>query len=442
MTKSKAKPKPKAETAKPGAVPKPDAARILLQELMSTPAEPPGAKRSWWRRAGRVVLVPALAVLSGLILGGVLIALTSQEVWQAFQVSVLQGIGTSFAVVFRAYAALFAGAFGNPVQMVVALQSGDPLAVRRAFNPILESMVAATPYIFAGLSVALAFRGGLFNIGAEGQIFVGAITATYVGYALVGLPMIVHLPLALAAGALGGALWGFIPGWLKARTGAHEVINTIMMNYIAFRLSDWLLTGPMMRPDSFNPVSPTIQVSAMLPRFFADPIRFHLGFFVALLVAYLVYWFLFRTTWGFNLRTAGSNPNAARYAGIKTGRWIFLTMSLAGALAGLAGTNEVLGVNHNLAMAFSSGYGFDSIALALLGRSHPLGVVLASLFFGTLRSGARRMQVVSGIPIDIISVIQAMILAFMAAPAIIRTIYRLRQPAEAGEEVLVRGWGG
>jgi simple sugar transport system permease protein len=303
-------------------------------------------------------------------------------------------------------------------------------------------MVAATPYIFAGLSVALAFRGGLFNIGAEGQIFVGAITATYVGYALVGVPMIVHLPLALAAGALGGALWGFIPGWLKARTGAHEVINTIMMNYIAFRLSDWLLTGPMMRPDSFNPVSPTIQASAMLPRFFADPIRFHLGFFFALLVAYLVYWLLFRTTWGFNLRTAGSNPNAARYAGINTGRWIILTMSLAGALAGLAGTNEVLGVNHNLAMAFSSGYGFDSIALALLGRSHPLGVVLASLFFGTLRSGARRMQVVSGIPIDIISVIQAMILAFMAAPAIIRTIYRLRQPAEAGEEVLVRGWGG
>jgi simple sugar transport system permease protein len=183
---------------------------------------------------------------------------------------------------------------------------------------------------------------------------------------------------------------------------AHEVINTIMMNYIAFRLSDWLLTGPMMRPDSFNPVSPTIQVSAMLPRFFADPIRFHLGFFFALLVAYGVYWFLFRSTWGFNLRTAGSNPNAARYAGINTGRWIILTMTLAGALAGLAGTNEVLGVNHNLAMAFSSGYGFDSIALALLGRSHPLGVVLASLFFGTLRSGARRMQVVSGIPIDII----------------------------------------
>ena len=442
MTKSKAKPKSKPEASKPATGGQADAGHVLIQELMAGPPESPGSKRSWWRRVGQAALVPALAVLSGLLLGGVLIAVTSPEVHEAFQVSVLNGIVTAFAVVFRAYLALFAGAFGDPVKMTLALQSGDPEAIRRAFNPILESMVAATPYIFAGLSVALAFRGGLFNIGAEGQIFVGAITATYAGYALTGLPAIIHIPVALAAGALGGALWGFIPGYLKARTGAHEVINTIMMNYIAFRLSDWLLTGPMMRPDSFNPVSPTIQESAMLPRFFADPIRLHLGFFLALVTAYLVYWFLFRTTWGFDLRTAGANPRAARYAGIKTGRWIILTMTLAGALAGLAGTNEVLGVNHNLAMAFSSGYGFDAIAIALLGRSHPLGVVLASLLFGTLRSGARRMQVVSGIPIDIILVIQAMILAFIAAPAIIRAIYRLRQPAEAEAEVLVRGWGG
>jgi simple sugar transport system permease protein len=442
VTKSKGKPQTKPGGAPRQPPPEPDAGHVLIQELTTAPPEPPGAKRSWWRRAWRVAQVPVLAVISGLALGGVLIALTSPEVHAAFQQSILAGIGTAFAVVFRAYVALFAGAFGDPLRMIAAFQSGDPLAMRRAFNPILESMVSATPYIFAGLSVALGFRGGLFNIGAEGQIFVGAITATFVGYALVGLPLVIHLPLAVAAGALGGALWGYIPGWLKARTGAHEVINTIMMNYIAFRLSDWLLTGPMKRPESANPVSPTIQESAFLPRFFADPIRFHLGFFLALAVAYLVYWFLFRSTWGFNLRTAGANPNAARYAGINTGRWIIITMSLSGALAGLAGTNEVLGVNHNLAMAFSSGYGFDSIALALLGRSHPLGVVLASILFGTLRSGARRMQVVSGIPIDIVSVIMAMILAFMAAPAIIRTIYRLRQPAEAAEEVRVSGWGG
>jgi ABC-type uncharacterized transport system permease subunit len=443
VTKKTSKPKSRSPSKpEPPAPGEPDAGHVLIQETMAVPPEPPGKRRSWWRRALQVALVPVLAVITGLAVGGVLIAVTSPEVWAAFQQSFLRGIGTAFFVVFRAYGALFAGAFGNPVQMIAAIQSGSPLEVRRAFNPILESMVAATPYIFAGLAVALGFRGGLFNIGAEGQIFIGAITATFVGYSLVGLPAIIHIPLALAAGALGGAFWGFIPGILKARTGAHEVINTIMMNYIAFRLSDWVLTGPMKRPDSFNPVSPTIQPSAMLPRFFQEPIRFHLGFFIALATAYLVYWFLFRTTWGFDLRTAGANPSAARYAGIKTARWITLTMTLSGALAGLAGTNEVLGVNHNLAMAFSSGYGFDSIALALLGRSHPFGVVLASLLFGTLRSGATKMQVVSGIPIDIISVIMATILAFMAAPAIIRTIYRLKAPAEAEEEVLVRGWGG
>jgi hypothetical protein len=211
-------------------------------------------------------------------------------------------------------------------------------------------MVAATPYIFAGLSVALAFRGGLFNIGAEGQIFIGAITpptSDTPWSAADGDP-----PAGAGCRGAGRRARGFIPAGWKARTGAHEVINTIMMNYIAFRLSDWLLTGPMKRPDSFNPVSPTIQLSAMLPRFFADPIRFHLGFFFALLVAYGVYWFLFRSTWGFNLRTAGSNPNAARYAGINTGRWIILTMSLWGAGHWRALTKSC--VNHNWRWPFSA----------------------------------------------------------------------------------------
>ncbi len=442
MTKTRKPGKPRKSVAPKSVAPAPaDAGAILAQELMGQAGpelEPTGGR---WQNLRRVALVPALAVVSGLVAGAVLIAMTSPAVWEAWGRSPLEALVAAFVAVGRAYGALFAGAIGDPLRIISALQSGEALAIRRAFNPILESMVSATPYIFAGLAVALGFRGGLFNIGAEGQIFVGAITAAYVGYSLTGLPAILHIPLAMAAGALGGAAWGFIPGWLKARTGAHEVINTIMLNYVAFRLSDWLLTGPMKRPDTFNPVSPTILDSAKLPRFFEQPIRFHLGFFLALGVAYLVYWFLFRTTWGFNLRTAGANPFAARYAGIKTGTWIVLAMTISGALAGLAGSNEVLGVNYNLAMAFSSGYGFDSIALALLGRSHPLGVVLAALLFGTLRSGATRMQVVTGIPIDIISVIQAMILAFMAAPAIIRTIYRLRQPAEA-EEVLVRGWGG
>jgi ABC-type uncharacterized transport system permease subunit len=328
--------------------------------------------------------------------------------------------------------------------MIAALQSGNPLAIRKAFYPFFESLVASTPYIFGGLSVALGFRAGLFNIGAEGQIFIGAIFSAFVGYAVTGLPFFIHMPLAFLAGAVGGGLWGMIPGWLKAKTGAHEVINTIMMNYIAFRLSDWLLTGLMKRPDSANPVSPTIQDSAKLFRFFGDPIRFHFGFFVALFVAWLVYWFLFKTRWGFDMRTVGSNPRAARYAGMSVSFIIILAMTLSGALAGMAGANEVLGLNYNLAMAFSSGYGFDSIALALLGNSHPLGVVLAALLFGFLRNGATNMQLKAGVPIDIISIFQALVLVFIATPAIIRTIYRLKAPAEGEAEggVTVTGWGG
>ncbi len=421
-----------------GTAEKKDAGKILLEELIDAgPAE-----QTRWQRLWRVIVIPILAILTGLILGGVFIALTSQEVYSAFGQSIGQGLKVSFQVVLEAYQALFAGSIGDPARIVAALRSGDDLEIRRAFNPFLESLVAATPYIYGGLAVALGFRSGLFNIGVEGQLFLGATFSVFVGYSITGLPAIIHIPLALLAGALGGGLWGFIPGWLKAKTGGHEVINTIMMNYIAFRLSDYLLTGPMKRPESFVPASPDIQPSAMLPRFFAEPIRFHLGFFIALAVAWLVYWFLFRTKWGFDLRTVGANPNAARYAGMSIVGSTVLAMSLSGALGGLAGTNEVLGVNHNLAMAFSAGYGFDSIALALLGKSHPLGVVLAALLFGTLRNGATRMQVAAGIPIDIISILQALILAFVAAPAIIRTIYRLRAPAEAEETIFARGWGG
>jgi len=413
------------------------AAQIFLEEITTGGLKPGGKNRSFFR----TISVPALAILSGLIFGGIFIILTTPEVYLAFGQSIGAGLKAAWDSVWNAYVALFTGSIGDPVRWVTAIQSGDLLEIRRAFNPFLESLVASTPYIFGGLAVALGFRSGVFNIGVEGQIFIGAITSAFVGYSITGLPAIVHIPLALLAGALGGFLWGYVPGWLKAKTGGHEVINTIMMNYIAFFLSDWLLSGPMKSPGQFNPISPTIQESAMLPTFFGPPIRFHLGFFIALGVAYLVYWLLFKTTWGFNLRSVGANLFAARYAGINVTRYIILAMSLSGALAGLAGANEVMGLNHNLAMAFSSGYGFDSIALALLGNNHPLGVVLAALLFGTLRNGATRMQVAAQIPIDIISILQAVILMFIAAPAIIRTIYRLRVPTTSETTVLTSGWG-
>jgi len=426
----------KHQKKEPGKIEK--AGKIFIEELTA----PPPKGQSFWRRTGTALLIPTLAILTGLLISGLFIIITSEDVYAAFGRSIGAGFLESLSTAVNAYVALFTGAFGDPVKIANALASGEADAIRRAFNPFFESLVASTPFIFAGLSVALGFQAGLFNIGAEGQLFIGAIFATFVGYAI-NLPAILHIPLAIFAGMLGGAIWGFIPGWLKAKTGGHEVINTIMMNYIAFRLSELLLRGVMRRPESFNPVSPFILDSARLPRFFGSPIRFHMGFFVALLVAFLVWWFLYKTRWGFDFRSVGANPHASRYAGMSIVVTIVAAMSLAGALAGLAGTTEVLGLNFNLAVAFSSGYGFDAIAIALLGRSHPLGVVLAALLFGVLRNGATKMQLSAGIPIDIISVLQAMILLFIATPAIIRTIYRLPKPGYGEEEeVFVRGWGG
>lgn len=402
-----------------------DAGKIFLEEVSKSP-----------------LTVTILAIISGLILGGLLVAVTTEEVYQAFGVSFWEGIKSAASAAWSTYTALFNGSVGNPAKIAAAIRGGDAAEIRRAVNPFFESLVVSTPFIFAGLAVALGFRVGLFNIGAEGQLYIGAATTVTAAIFLKGLPAIIHIPISLLAGFIGGGLWGFIPGLLKAKTGAHEVINTIMMNYIAFRLSEFLLRGPLKNPDGFTPVTTTIEDSAKLFRFFKPPIRFHLGFFIALFVAYLVYLLLFKTTWGYTLRTVGSNPRGAKYAGMNIVQSTIIAMVLSGGLAGLAGANEVLGVNHTLALAFSSGYGFDAIALALLGKSNPLGVVLSAIMFGFLRRGAIQMQLSAGIPIDIISILQAFILAFIAAPAIIRTIYRLKEPDLDLDAVTLRGWGG
>lgn len=394
--------------------------------MSNTAAPDPDAGKTEKKRSAlaQEFLIPVLAVVTGLIVGAIVILASGENP-------------------FVAYGALFAGSFGAPADFITGFQSyfatGETQELVKAIYPFTESLVTATPYIFAGLSVALGFRCGLFNIGAEGQFFMGALASAFVGYSLKGLPMIVHLPLAILAGALGGAIWGMIPGYLKARFGAHEVVNTIMMNWIAFRLSDWLLSGPM-KSSGFRPVTPNIEASAELPRLFEAPLRFNIGFFIALAVAYLVYWFLFKTTLGFEIRSVGANPDAAKYAGMNIVRNFVLVMFLAGGLAGLAGTAQVLGVDHWVGQGFSAGYGFDAIALALLGKSHPVGVVLAALLFGFLRSGATDMQSMAGIPIDIISIIQGMVIVFIAAPDIIRWLYRIRMTKKE-ETILTRGWG-
>jgi len=392
------------------------------------------------------VLLPALAVFTGLLAGAIIIAITNVNAlaaWGHFFQSPLNALSATWSAVATAYGALFLGAIGNPKEMVAAFQNyfstGQTVQLYKAIYPFTNSLVTATPYIFAGLAVALGFRCGLFNIGAEGQFYVGALGSAFVGYSITTLPWFIHLPLALLGGALAGAIWGAIPGYLKAKFGAHEVVNTIMMNYIAFLLTDWLLNGPMKAP-GYRPVTPTIQTTAELPRFFPAPLRFNWGFFLGLAVAGLVYWFLFKTTLGFEVRAVGSNPNAAKYAGMSIVKNFVLVMAMSGALAGLAGAAQVLGTDHWIGQGFSAGYGYDSIALALLGNSHPVGVVLAALLFGILRSGATSMQSLAGIPIDIISVIQSLIIIFVAAPEIIRWLYRLRN-IRIEQTVLTRGWG-
>lgn len=400
------------------------------------------------RGALDAMTVPVLAIFTALVISGLIIAFSDATVLAALP-NVLSDpltlLGSIWHSVSTAYLALLSGAFGQPDQMAEGVQSlltkGDDTTLLKAIYPLSETLVASTPYIFAGLSVAVGFRAGLFNIGAEGQLFIGALASAYVGYSITGLPWFIHLPLALIAGIVAGAIWGIIPGYLKAKTGAHEVINTIMMNYIAFNLADWLLTGPMMARGG-NPRTPEISPEAFLPAFFPAPLRVHFGFVIAIAVAIFIYWFLFKTTLGFELRTVGASPSAAKYAGMNITRNFVLAMGIAGGLAGLAGANELLGVNHFMANSFSPGYGFDSIALALLGKSHPFGVVLSALLFGFLRNGATRMQSVANVPTDIISILQALIIAFIAAPAIVRWIYRVRAARVTEGEVFTRGWGG
>jgi simple sugar transport system permease protein len=422
----------------------------MAEEKTPKPKSPSPEKHTpAWRQALGSLLVPVLAIFTALVVSAVLILASDVKVLTAYS-HFFQNPGGALAATGKAiadaYGALFLGAIGNPGEMARAIgtyfATGDTKPLIAAFWPLSESLVTSTPYIFAGLAVALGFKCNLFNIGVEGQLYIGALASVWIGYNVTGLPAIIHMPLAFLGGALAAALWAAIPGYLRARTGAHEVINTIMMNYIAFRLADWLVNGPMKRGGAAGhiPITPSILPSAEIPKFFPDPIRFHAGFFIALGIAALVYWFLWKTTLGFEIRTVGANMRAARYGGINVGRNMVLAMALSGALAGMAGANEVLAVNHNVAGAFSPGYGFDSIALALLGKSHPLGVVLASLLFGTLRNGATRMQSLADIPIDIIVIVQAMVIMFIAAPPIIRWIYRLK--AEGGlDMVLTRGWG-
>ena len=341
------------------------------------------------------------------------------------------------ALVVASIAILISGS--NPIQAYLALAEGAFGSV----DSLVVTIIKSTPLLIAGLGVAVAFRGGLFNIGVEGQLFVGSIATVIVGTAF-HAPAYIHMPLTLLAGTLAGALWAAIPGYLKAKSGANEVITTIMTNYIAIRVITWSVgaRGPLRKVTSVVPETKSIFESARLPDLLANT-RLHAGILIALLMALLIYLLLFRTTLGIEIRTVGMNLHAARYAGINVDRTIVLTMALSGGLAGLAGAIQVMGLPpYNFRTGFNVGYGFDSIAVAVLGSIHPLGITIASFLFGAMDAGARLMQLRARVPIEIITILQGLILMFVAANQIIRSIYHIRTRGNEESINLTQSWGG
>ncbi|MDQ3782760.1 MAG: ABC transporter permease [Actinomycetota bacterium] len=370
----------------------------------------------------RSLAMPALAFVTALIIGAFIIALSNVDLLpQLFSDpgTTLAAMGTE---VWTSYRALVRGAVGS-------------------VQAISETLFATTPLILASLGVAIGFRAGLFNIGAQGQMLVGGMCAAWVGiYA--NLPGPLHVIMALLAGVVGGMVWGGIPGLLKARTGAHEVITTIMFNFIALYLVQWLLSIPLFQEAGRNnPVSEPLRPSAHLPSLFGSSYRVTIGFVIAVAAVFAVRWLLFQSSLGFEFRVLGLNPEAGRYAGMSVGGLMTLAMALAGGLAGIAGANQIMGLEPFKATTSLAGsVGFDAITVALLGRSHPVGVLWAALLFGAFKAGGREMQGAAQIPLDLVVVLQALIVMFVAAPALVRAIYRTKGVA-ARPTQLTKGWG-
>jgi general nucleoside transport system permease protein len=403
---------------------------------------PPGGRRGWGRRAldaylyGNEVVVTVLAFVCALVFGAILIAIADAPTRKSlgyFTDSPGDTFSHAWSAISAGYTALFRGSVFN----TDSLYSNGNIAV---FGPISDTLVNAAPLILGGLSVAVAFRAGLFNIGVQGQLIMGAICAGYVGFTY-HLPPVIHVLAALIAGTAGGAIWGGIVGLLKAKTGAHEVITTIMLNYVAVYLLGYLLgLNGFQAPHQTEATSSTVRSTARLPHLFEN---LHAGLIIAILAAIACWWLLSRSTLGFTIRAVGANAFAARTAGMNIPRNFTTVMIISGALSGLVGCSQVLGTRLVVTQDVDAGFGFDAITVALLGRGSPLGTVLAGLLFGAFRAGGVVMASQTTTPSDVVSVIEPVIVLFIAAPALIRGIFRLRA-ARVGGGVgqLAKGWNG
>jgi general nucleoside transport system permease protein len=385
----------------------------------SSPTGPPPKWIAAYNSLGSIKLT-IFAIISALVVGVLIIAVSDTEAL---------GNGDFGAIVSKigkAYWAIPKGAFGS-------------------VSGISEVFTRATPLIFAGLAVTVAFRSGLFNIGATGQMVAGGLTAAWIGFSL-DAPGIVTIPIALIGAILGGALWGAIPGVLKARTGAHEVITTIMTNYIAGYAALWLLkSSAFVKPGRSDPVSKPVLEQNRLPRLLGafyerGQSRAHIGFLLAIAAVALVWWLLNRSKVGFELRAVGSNMDAARYAGMKPANLTIGAFLISGGLAGLAGGSEILGTNYEATATLAGDIGFDAIAIALLGKSNPIGAVGAAFLFGILEAGKRQVQLDAGVPLDLVSVLRALIVLFIAAQLLTKAIWRVKDDDESGAQAF-RGWG-
>ena len=369
------------------------------------------------------LVVPGLALISALLIGALIIAVTDVDTLPKWGEDPWEALHDTWDGISASYIALFEGSIGSP-------------------RAIAETLFAATPLILAGLAVAVGFQAGLFNIGANGQMHIGGMVALWVSFSI-SPPSVIHIPLSIAAAILGGAAWGALAGLLKARTGAHEVITTIMLNFIALFTVNWLLkTTAFQQPGRNDPISKAVNETARYPTFF-DDYRLNINFLVALMAVWFVWWILYRSTIGFQFRAVGANPDGGKYAGMSVAGVYVAVMGLSGGLAGIGGAGQILGLEPYRGLSnFAGTLGFDAIALALLGRSHPVGVLFAGLLFGALRAGGREMQGAAGIPVDLVLVLQALIIVFIAAPELVRAVYRIKAGTdEAATTTVSTGWG-